>query len=186
MSSAIRYGMLSGFLACLASSLMYVYNPSLFLDFALVVCLIITMLGMIMSAKYTLHNGLTTTDAKNVVTQDKEVFITFPEMLAIVFRVFLISYIITFVFMYLLFNVYDTSLVELVKQRNIELLIANKDSTMTEELFQQRIKEVEKIDFSPRLSDIVSVQSLFRLVIGFFIALVLAFAFKRDKPSYLS
>lgn len=186
MSSAIRYGLFSGFLASSASSLMYVYNPSLFLDFALVVCLIITTLGMILSAKYTLHHGLVKTDTAMDTSQDNEVYITFPEMLAIVFRVFLISYIITFIFMYLLFNVYDTSLVELVKQRNIELLIANKDSTITAELFQQRIKEVEKIDFSPRLSDIVSVQSLFRLVMGFFIALILAFAFKRDKPSYLS
>lgn len=185
MSTVIRYGILSGFLACFICTLMYVYNPSLFLDFGLIGCFVAAIVCMILAAKKILLEGSVSQSVPD--SEDaSDVFISFSEMLAVLFRVFLMNYVITFFFVYLLFNVYDTSLTELVKQQNIELMLANKDSSVTEALFQERLKEVKKIDFAPRLTDILSIQSLFRLVIGFVLSLILAFAFKRDKPTYLT
>jgi len=111
-----------------------------------------------------------------------EGFLSMRPTLNAVFKIFIIAYLMKYIFVYLLYHYIDTSLIEMAKEVEMEILRSTKPPEMTDMVFAQQLEEYEKGGgFGPSL---FGIGIMFEIVMGFLLSLAIANLFKLDRPEY--
>jgi hypothetical protein len=168
MNTGIFYGLLAGFICTAFLSVLY------FIDFHF----IITGFEKLSWIVIFIFLFLGLNKERN---SRAEQFIAFNEALKVSFQIFTIAYLVKFVFIYCLFNYYDSKLLDIAKETAVKIFIEHRNQDIPEEIFQQQVTEFGKGYFGPRLFDI---GIMLELVAGFVLSLVAAYIMKREKPDY--
>ena len=113
--------------------------------------------------------------------QKQDQFIAFYDALKTAFQTFVIGYLIKFAFTYLLFNFIDPSLLDIAKNKAVEIFTAHRDAQETEEIFQQRLTAFKDGNFGPGLLDI---GIMLEIIVGFVLSLSVAGLLRREIPEY--
>jgi len=163
MTGSTRLGLMAGFLAMIFITILYVMDPNLLVDGYER----LTLLLFVLTEKI----------------DDSKDFASFGELLQIGFRTYAIAYFIKFTFVYFLFNYYDPSLIELVRDASVEVYKNFQDfSSDTQEIIEQKIANYKEGEFGPSLRDPIGI--VIELLIGLFVAFITALFFQRDRPEY--
>lgn len=191
MTRSTRLGLMAGFLAMMFISILYVVDPTLLVDGYERFTLLLFVLTIVYAIKEERKTSLTvrkigeiqqTTNVTAEIDDSKD-FASFAELLRIGFKTYAIAYFIKFFFVYFLFNYYDPSLIELVRDASVEVYKNFQDfSSDTQEIIEQKIAKYKEGDFGPSLRDPIGI--VIELLIGLFVAFVTALFFKRDRPEY--
>jgi hypothetical protein len=168
MNTGVLYGLLAGFICTAFLSLLY------FIDFQNIltgyeklswfVILVFLFLGL---------------NRERSLKEDK--FLAFNDALKVSYQIFTLAYVVKFIFIYSLFNFYDTKLLEIARETAIKIFIEHKNQDIPEEIFEQQVTEFGKGYFGPRFFDI---GIMLELVAGFILSLIAAYIMKREKPDY--
>jgi len=188
MDSTNKNGLMAGFLSILLITMLYVSDPTLLVKGYVWLKQFVFFGAMAYGMSQLRDTSISTSNLSSLKsTADADTskdFIGLVELLGAGFKIYLIGYLFTFLYIYLLFNFIDPSLVELVKDGTVKIAIETRDPSITEEIFQQKIQQLREQDFSPSITDFLSVMSMVELLIGFVMAFVLALFFQREKPNY--
>lgn len=188
MDKSTRLGLMSGFLAMLFITVLYVNDPALLVDGYERVTLIIFFVAIVYGVSQERKTNLSPNGIEDLLgaTENKEDeagdFVSFGELLKIGFRIYVIGFFIKYCFIYFLFNYYDPTLVEMVKEANIDIFIKFRDPADTELIFQQKLEDFKNGNFAPSFTNLLGVG--LELVLGFFMAFFTALFFKREQPDY--
>ena len=188
MSLSTRLGFLSGFLSTFLITFLYLIDKTLLVDgferltlFFLVGAILYVML----SQRKTTFSAATIKDLQQAVINDKALnqeFASFGELLKLGFRTYVIGFFIKFLFIWFLFNYYDTELIELVKAAYLQLMEQYKNSNEMELIYQQNLEKFKAGNFGPSFKNILGIA--LELPFGFVISFAAAFFLKRDRPDY--
>jgi len=188
MDRSTRLGLMSGFLATLFITILYVTDPALLVDgyerITLVILFVAIVYGVSQERTTSLSpNGiedlLNTTETEETEQED---FVSFGELLKFGFKIYVIGFFIKFSFIYFLFNYYDPALIEMVKEAYVDVFIEFRDPTDTELIFEQKLADFKNGNFAPSFTNVLGVG--LELVLGFFMAFFTALFFKREQPDY--
>lgn len=193
MEQSTRLGLLSGFLSMIFLTFLYLTDPSLLLSYERLTLLIIATAMLYVMLKRRQSNlvvrNLSELQAANATTDDSkkinenQEFAGFPELLRMGFRTYVIAYMIKFTFVYFLFNYYDPSLIEMVRDASTKVYLQYQDfSKDTEEIIQQRVAQYRSGEFGPSLTDFLGIA--LELLIGFVMAFIFARLLRREQPNY--
>jgi hypothetical protein len=188
MDRSTRLGFMSGFLATLLITILYINNPTLLVDGYERITLIILFVAVVYGVSQERTTALSPNRIEDLLettgNEEEELadFVSFGELLKFGFKVYVIGFFIKFSFIYFLFNYYDPTLIEMVKEAYVNVFIEYRDPTDTELIFEQKLADFETGNFAPRFTNILGVG--FELVLGFFIAFFTALLFKREQPEY--
>lgn len=190
MTRSTRLGLMAGFLAMMFITLLYVIDPILLVDGYERLTLLLFALTIVYAIQQERKTSLTVRKigdlqeaASTEEIDDSEDFASFGELLQIGFRTYVIAYFIKFTFVYFLFNYYDPSLIDMVRDASVEVYKSFQDfSTDTQEMVEQKIANYKKGEFGPSLRDPIGI--VIELLIGLFVAFMTALFFKRDRPEY--
>lgn len=188
MTRSTRLGLMAGFLSTIFITLLYVMDPTLLVDGYERLTLLLFALTIVYAIQQERQTSLRVhkiEDLKHegVAVDDSKDFASFAELLQIGFRTYVIAFFIKFIFVYFLFNYYDPSLIELVRDASVEVYKSFQDfSNDTQEMIEQKIAKYKEGEFGPSLRDPIGI--VIELLIGFFIAFITALFFKRDRPDY--
>ena len=186
---SVRIGLMTGFISTLYITILYLANPTLLVDGYERLTLVLFFGAVV----YTVYQIRPTTLAKqsledlaqgnHEVGAHQEDFKSFGELLQAGFRTYFIAFWIKFAFVYFLFNYYDPSLVEMVRDASTEIFKNTMDfSDDTQEIIEQRIANYRAGEFGPSLRDPLGL--IIELLIGFFMAFLTALFMKREQPDY--
>ncbi|MGH1336623.1 MAG: DUF4199 domain-containing protein [Aureispira sp.] len=185
-----RLGLMTGFIATLYITILYLVEPRLLIDgyerWTLVLFFGAIVYGVYQARPTTLNQrsleALVNREAHKEELHQGD-FKSFGELLQIGFRTFFIAFLIKFIFIYFLFNYYDPSLIEMVRDASTEIFKNNMDfSEDTQEIVEQRIANYRAGEFGPSLRDPLGI--IIELLIGFFMAFLTALFMKREQPEY--
>lgn len=187
MTKSTQLGMMAGFLSMMLITVLYLSDPHLLVDGYERLTLLIfagTVIYGISQARTTNLTAKKMEDllAANKVNDESTDFAPFAELLRLGFRIYVIAFFIKFLFVYFLFNYYDTSLIEMVKDAYVKVFIEHKNPDETEAIFQQRLAAFKEGTFGPQLTDLLGIG--IELIVGFVISFVTALFFRRDQPDY--
>ncbi|BDS12568.1 DUF4199 domain-containing protein [Aureispira anguillae] len=192
MVKSTRLGLMSGFLAMMFITLLYLVDPTLLVDGYERLTLLLFAGAIIYGVQQERQTKLSVKKIEELVEQDTATtdendevsdFAPFGELLQLGFRTYVIAYFMKFAFIYFLFNYYDPSLIELVKDASVEVYMEHQDfSKDTEEIIQQKIARYKEGNFGPSLKDVLGIG--LELILGFIIAFLTALFFKREQPDY--
>ena len=160
-------GLISGLLVCLYLFLLYQLDKNLLFSGYEKLFWVFTSFFMIFSIQYQRKHFF-------------EHFIGFRDALKIVFRIFIISFILKFVFVYLLFNFIDNELIQISKQQAIDIFIQYKNPEIPDHLFKEQVAAFSKGNFAPTFFEI---GLFFEIMAGFILSALISFIYKREKPS---
>lgn len=184
-----RIGLMAGFIATLYITLLYLVNPRL-----LVVgyerLTLLLFFGAVVYSVYKIRPTTLHQKSLQALVLDKETadqhqgdFRSFGELLQVGFRTYFIAFLIKFIFIYFLFNYYDPSLIEMVRDASTEVFVENMDfGDDTEMMKQERIAQYRSGEFGPSLKDPLGL--IIELLLGFFMAFITALFMKREQPDY--
>jgi hypothetical protein len=185
MKQSTRMGLLGGFASMFLITMLYVSDPHLLVVGYAQYSLLILFAFMLVAVLKERKTSFTPASIEELAAHDKELsskdFAAFSELLRIAFRVYFIGYLIKFVFIYILFNFIDVSLVELVRDAQVQVFLDMRDESITDAIFQTQLEQFKAQDFSPGL-DVLGI--FLEMIIGFVMALGLAFFLRRDAPDY--
>jgi hypothetical protein len=190
MTRSTRLGLMAGFLAMMFITMLYVMDPTLLVSYERFTLLlfVLTIIYAIQQERETslivrkIGDLQQTAEVTEKIDDSKD-FASFGELLQIGFRTYAIAYFIKFFFVYFLFNYYDPSLIELVRDASVEVYKNFQDfSSDTQEIIEQKIAKYKEGEFGPSLRDPLGI--VLELLIGFFVAFLTALFFKRDRPEY--
>lgn len=190
-----RLGLMTGFIATLYITILYLVEPRLLID-GYERWTLVLFFGAVIYSVYTIRpttlsqqslEGLSQQVLDNKEPSNKalhqEDFKSFGELLQTGFRTFFIAFLIKFTFIYFLFNYYDPNLIEMVRDASTEIFKSNMDfSDDTQEIIEQRIANYRAGEFGPSLRDPLGL--IIELLIGFFMAFLTALFMKREQPDY--
>jgi len=189
MTKSTQLGMMAGFLSMMLITVLYLSDPSLLVDGYERLTLLIFAGTVIYGISQARTTKLSANKVEDLLKQDSEKiedessdFAPFAELLRLGFRIYVIAFFIKFLFVYFLFNYYDTSLIEMVKDAYVKVFIEHKNPDETEAIFQQRLAAFKEGAFGPQLSDFLGIG--IELIVGFVISFVTALFFRRDQPDY--
>lgn len=188
MTRSTRLGLMAGFLSMMFITFLYVINPTLLVDGYERLTLLLFALTVVYAIQQERQTSFRVQRIEDLKEEKEEVddsndFASFAELLQIGFRTYVIAFFIKFTFVYFLFNYYDPSLVELVRDASVEVYKSFQDfSNDTQEMIEQKIAKYKEGDFGPSLRDPLGI--IIELLIGFFVAFITALFFKRDRPDY--
>ena len=185
-----RLGLMTGFLATLYITILYLVEPRLLIDGYERWTLVLFFGAVIYSVYKVRPTTLSQRSLDDLVKREvgeqelhQEDFKSFGELLQIGFRTFFVAFLIKFAFIYFLFNYYDPSLIEMVRDASTEIFKSNMDfSDDTQEIIEQRIANYRAGEFGPSLRDPLGL--IIELLIGFFMAFLTALFMKREQPDY--
>lgn len=184
-----RIGMMAGFIATLYITILYLANPRL-----LVVgyerWTLLLFFGAVVYSVYQIRPTTLNQESLQALALDEEAadqhqgdFRSFGELLQVGFRTYFIAFLIKFIFIYFLFNYYDPSLIEMVRDASTEVFVNNMDfGDDTELMKQERIAQYRAGEFGPSLKDPLGL--IIELLVGFFMAFITALFMKREQPDY--
>lgn len=188
MKNTSRVGFLAGFMAILLITFFYTSAPHLlvsgYVEFRLLI-----LFGAIIYGLYNMKSSAITASniqelAKQETADSSNDFVSFTELLSAGFKIYAIGFVMTFVYIYVLFNYIDPSLIDMVKDETVRINIQYKDPKIAEAVFQQQIKNLKAENFAPTLSSFFSLMNMFKLVIGFILSFIVALFLRRDQPNY--
>lgn len=188
MTRSTRLGLMAGFLAMMFITMLYVIDPILLVDGYERLTLLLFVLTIIYAIQQERKTSLRIRKIEDLQhstteTDDSKDFASFGELLQIGFRTYAIAYFIKFTFVYFLFNYYDPSLIDLVRDASVEVYKNFQDfSSDTQEIIEQKIAKYKEGDFGPSLRDPFGI--VIELLIGFSVAFITAMFFKRERPEY--
>lgn len=188
MTKRTQLGLMSGFLAMLFITVLYIYNPHSLIDGYERLTLLIFFGTMIYAVVQRRQTNLSASKIEDLLEDEakgkdeSQDFASFGELLQLGFRIYVIAFFLKFLFVYFLFNFYDPSLVEMVKDANVELFMQHKDPSETEAIFQAKLAQFKEGEFGPQLTDIMGISM--ELIVGFLMAFILALIFRREQPEY--
>jgi hypothetical protein len=168
MNNKVLFGFLGGFAAMALLASLYVTNKEFLL------------------AGYEKFTWLLIIGAMSVAvirqrSEEEYQFIGFYEAMKTAFQTFMLAYLIKFLFTYVLFNFIDPSLLEIAKEKAVEIFIAHKNPEETEKIFEQRLEAFKDGYFGPSLFEI---GLMLEIIVGFVFSAIIAFFLKREKPEY--
>jgi len=179
---------MAGFLSMMFITLLYIIDPTLLVDGYERLTLLLFVLTIIYAIQQERKTSLTVQEigdlqGKTTGIDDSQDFASFGELLRIGFKTYVIAYFIKFFFVYFLFNYYDPSLIDMVRDASVEVYKSFQDfSSDTQEMVEQKIAKYKEGEFGPSLRDPIGI--LIELLIGLFVAFMTALFFKRDRPDY--
>ncbi len=188
MLRSTRLGLMSGFLAMLLITFLYVTDPLLLVVGYERLTLLIFFGAIIYGVRQERQTSLTTSNIQDLVGlqaeggNESKDFAPFSELLKLGFRTYIIGFFIKFFFIYYLFNYYDPQLIELVKEAYVKVFLEHRDPSQTEELFQQELAKFKAGNFGPSLTSFLGIGM--ELIMGFLMAFFTAIFFKREHPGY--
>lgn len=191
MDRSTRLGLMAGFLAMIFITILYLINPILLIDGYERLTLLLFGGAIIYGAQQKRQNNLSVRKIEALLTVSKKEnsrdtsgdFASFGLLLQLGFRTYVIAFFIKFSFIYFLFNYYDPNLIEMVKDASVQVYMEHQDfSKDTEEIIQQKIARYKEGHFGPSLRDFLGIG--IEIIIGFIMAFVTAFVFKREQPDY--
>ena len=106
-------------------------------------------------------------------------FVTGQSLLKVLFPSFALAFLAKFSFIYTLFHYWDTNLLQIAKEKAIQIFIAHRDEQQPEAVFEQQLEAFKQQDFGP-VFDFLGL-SLF-LLGGFLLSFILAQLLKRERP----
>lgn len=190
MTKSTRLGLMAGFLAMIFITILYVVDPTLLVDGYERLTLLLFVLTIVYAIQQERETNLSVRKIEDLQPSkgteeidDSKDFASFGELLRTGFRTYSIAYFIKFTFVYFLFNYYDPSLIELVRDASVEVYKTFQDfSSDTQEIIEQKIAKYREGEFGPSLRDPIGI--LIELFIGLFVSFITALFFKRDRPEY--
>ena len=168
MKNSILFGLLGGFCSMALLALLYVYDKNYLLSGYEKITWIIILIAMFIAV------------VRDRDSQ-KERFIPFYEALKTSFQTFVIAYLIKFAFTYILFSFIDPTLLDLAKEKAVEIFVAHRNTQIAEEIFQQQLEMFKDGYFGPRIVDI---GVMLEIIVGFVISLLLSGFLRREAPEY--
>lgn len=108
-------------------------------------------------------------------------FIGFYEAMRTAFQTFVLAYLVKFAFTYILFNFIDPSLLDIAKEKAVEIFIAHKNPEITEKIFEDQLEAFKDGYFGPSLFEI---GLMLEIILGFVFSAIIAFFLRREKPDY--
>ncbi len=167
-NSKVLFGLLGGFASMALIASLYVTNKTFLLQgyekFTWVLILA-AMIAAVMRER----------------AQEEHQFIGLYEALRSAFQTFVLAYLVKFVFIYILFNFIDPSLLDLAREKAVDIFTAHRNPDEAEQIFQERLAAFRQGYFGPRLFDI---GVMLEIIGGFVLALIVAFFLKREAPDY--
>jgi hypothetical protein len=182
---------MTGFLSMMFISLLYVIDATLLVDGYERLTLLFFALTIVYAIQEERKTSLTVRRIEDLQQagealdgiDDSKDFASFGELLRIGFKTYVIAYFMKFFFVYFLFNYYDPSLIDMVRDASVEVYKSFQDfSSDTQEMVEQKIAKYKEGEFGPSLRDPIGI--LIELLIGLFVAFMTALFFKRDRPEY--
>lgn len=186
-----RLGLLTGFLATLYITVLYVISPRLLVEgyerWTLLLFFGAVIYGVYKTRPTTLTQrslkDLAETPLKDEKAAHEGDFKSFGELMQVGFKIYFIAFLIKFAFVYFLFNYYDPSLVEMVRDASTKIYVENMDfSDDTEAMREQIVANYRAGEFGPSLRDPLGL--VIELLIGAFMAFITAIFMKREQPDY--
>ncbi len=168
MNTSTIYGLIAGLLSMGLLTVLYLNNPDNMLTGLEKFSWLLILLAMFIGVAR--ERGLR-----------KEPFIEFSEALRSSFKIFIIAYLLKFVFIYILFNFADPSLLEKARLAAVKIFTEHRNADITQEIFDQQLDAFGKGYFGPRIFDI---GVMLELIVGFLLSLATAAIMKREKPDY--
>jgi len=188
MTNSTRIGLMGGFAAMFFITGLYLTDPRLLIAgyerWTLLMFAGFMLYGLIQKRQ----NSLSVNKLEDLLAESSNVdtskdFASFGELLQIGFQIYAIAFFIKLLFIYFLFNFYDPSLIEIIKEVSEKLFLEHQDfSKDTNEIIQQRLAQFREGSFGPQLTDFLGIGV--ELVLGFIMAFVMALFFKREQPEY--
>lgn len=188
MTRSTRIGLMTGFLAMIFITVLYLVEPSLLVDGYERLTLLLFAGAVIYGIQQERQNKFSVQKIEDLTTveldeNDSSDFAPFGELLRTGFRIYVIAYFMKFTFIYFLFNYYDPTLIEMVKDASVQVFIEHQDfSKDTEEIIQQKIAQYKEGNFGPSIRDFLGIS--LELIVGFLMAFITALFFKREQPDY--
>lgn len=186
MNKSTRIGLLGGFGATFYIALLYKTNSNLLIigyeRWTLLIFFVLMIYGALQHRQTNLAVNSLADLANTSVDTDND-FASFGELLQLTFKIYALGFFIKFIFIYFLFNYYDPSLVEMVKEESIRIFWDNLDrNSDTAEILQQKLNNYKKGNFGPQLTDFLGIAM--ELVVGFSMAFGISIFLKRERPEY--
>ncbi|MCH2020951.1 MAG: DUF4199 domain-containing protein [Saprospiraceae bacterium] len=188
MRLSTRLGLMGGFLSMLFITILYITNSNLLIigyeRFTLLIFLATMVYGVLQQRQTNLSPNkiedlLGHQEMQKVYNND---FASFGELLKLGFKIYVIGFFIRFLFIYFLFNYYDTQLIEMYKEVNERIFIEFKNPKDTELIFQQKLNDYRAGNFAPSFKNFLGIA--IELIIGFIMAFFIALLFNRNQPDY--
>lgn len=191
MNKTTRIGILGGFMAIFLITIFYLTRPQMLVEGYVWLKQLVFLGAIIYGLAQMRQNSVQAPNIKALAASQKEAtptdhskdFVGFTELLANGVKIYLIGYFLTFLYIYLLFNYIDTDLVELVKDHTVRLNIQLKDPKISALRFEEQLAELRKQDFSPRLTDLISVMGMVEIILGFLMSFIVALFLRREQPT---
>ncbi len=188
MKNSTRVGIMAGFMAILLITIFDVASPKSLVEGWTWLTQLIYFGAIVYGLNNMRETSIVATNIKEL-SKTEEVdtsndFIGLSELVSTGFRIYFIGFIMTFLYVYVLFNYIDPSLVDLVEEATVRLNIELKNPAVPDEIFQGQIKALREEDFSPKLTDFFSAISFFQLGLGFVVSFIVALVLRREKPAY--
>ena len=188
MTLSTRLGLMSGFMSMLLISFFYVTNPELLIvGFERLTLLILggaILFGILQQRKTNFSpskiEDLLSSENKKI--DEINDFASFSELLKLGFRIFIIGFFIKFMFIWFIFNYYDPSLIEMVKEAYLKVVEEHKNTSDMEMIYKENMETFRQGNFGPSLTNFLGIA--LELIVGFVISLTFAMFFKRDQPEY--
>lgn len=162
----VRQGLYAGGASVLITLALYIIDPKMMLKVGNWLIFVLSIVFMVMAAK-----------GKK---KDNGGFISFKEAFTESWLTYLIYALISLVFSYLLFNIIDPSLKDTVKEIAMEAM-EKMSGLLGEEGTAKAIEELEKQD-SFSIGNLLQ-STVFSLIFGAVIALIIGAAVKKEKPA---
>ena len=188
MLRSTRLGLMSGFMAMLLVTFLYVTDPLWLVAGYERLTLLIFFGAIIYGVRQERQTNFSTSNIHDLVDlkaeegDESKDFAPFGKLLKLGFRTFVIGFFIKYFFIYYLFNYYDPNLVEMVKEAYVKVFLEYRDATQTEEIFQQDLARFKAGNFGPSLTNFLGIGM--ELIVGFLMAFFTAIFFKREQPGY--
>lgn len=168
MKNSILFGLLGGFSSMAILALLYVYDKNFLLSGYEKITWGVILVAMFIAILRDRNS-------------QKEQFIPFYEALKTGFQTFVIAYLIKFAFTYILFSFFDPSLLDMAREKAVEIFTAHREAQEAEEIFQQRLAAFRNGYFGPRIFDI---GVMLEIIAGFVLSLLTAALLRREAPDY--
>lgn len=189
MNNTTRTGILAGFMAIFLITMFYIAQPRLLVEGYTWLKQLIFLGAIIYGLSRMRANSVQAVNLQELAKNTQEIdtskdFIGFSELLTNGFKIYLIGYFITFLYIYVLFNFIDPSLIDLVRDTTVQINSQMKNPETANHIFEAQLKELSERDFAPRLTDIISVIGMIEIIIGFIMSFVVALFLRREQPNY--